>query len=192
MGKNKKLITIKNWLQNGYNMRKRILIGKYVKVDVLSLMVLQQVLTFSLNFQVINTSLSPSTSHSLFLLLLEWQHNSSPMCGKQPHGLRAEAVAEVGSQSKADMRRRPQRCYQLSPFRGMRGLWAQGRAENGRFPWTETFGFKDFRQEKQVMKKGLTIAWPHQRGSYCLSNWKSGKGGIRHWIKKKTARTEQS
>lgn len=65
MDKNKKLITIKNWLQNGYNMRKRILIGKDVKIDILSLMVLQQVLIFSLNFQVINTSLSPSTSHSL-------------------------------------------------------------------------------------------------------------------------------
>lgn len=155
-------------------------------------MVLQQELILSLNFQVINISLNPSRSHSLFLLLLELPTNSSPMCGKQLHGLRAEAVAEVWSQSKADVRRTPQRHYPLSLFRGRRRLWAEGPADNERFPWTETFRFKDFYLEKQAMKKGMTIAWPHQRESYCLSNWKSGKGGIRHWIKKKTAWTEQT
>lgn len=71
---------------------------KNAKVNILSLMVLQQVLILSLNFQVINTSLNPSTSHRLFLLLLELPPSGTPMCGKQSHGLRAEAVAEVGPQ----------------------------------------------------------------------------------------------
>jgi len=44
------------------------------------------------------------------------------VCGKQPHGLRAEAVAEVGSQPKADVRRRP-----LEMLPGVT-VWRQERA----------------------------------------------------------------
>lgn len=65
-------------------------------------MVLQQVLVFSLSFQVFITSLNPTTACSLFLLLPELPPKSSPICEKEnkqktPHGLRAEAVAGVGS-----------------------------------------------------------------------------------------------
>lgn len=71
---------------------------KNVEVNILSLVVLQQVLICSVNFQVINTSLNHRTSHNFFMLLPELPPNSWPMCGKQPHDLREEVVAEVGSQ----------------------------------------------------------------------------------------------